>query len=267
MAITSPETTPDVTGGEITVSELKPNGTTLEEKLSQLMSGQSTNSTGLASSRPESAASERFAVIGDHQILIDRLQSRLEALEFENERLRSSAGASKHDDQKLISRIEDEKQQTASRMLLLEAELKTAQRSLNERDTKIQSLERAVQQGVAELEKQKHESECCLKNLQSNLDDNATLMQSLRDAIEVKEGVVHENDAVLKAKNAEVALLESRVERAYGELADERKELGSQVDELRQAGQVWASCNFMCGLLLTSSSGNDRSLRGTSECS
>ena len=86
--------------------------------------------------------------------------------------------------------------------------------------------------------------------LETKLEDSETLVSRLKGTIEAKEGEQSENDVVLAAKNAEISLLEARVEKAYLELEEERRLLGGQVDELRRAGQVSASLSSNFFLLI-----------------
>lgn len=83
-------------------------------------------------------------------------------------------------------------------------------------------------------------------------------------SVEAKEGAEHESNTLLMARNAEIGLLGSRLENISTELDGERKELGLQIDELRQAGQVrvFALLIFVSDVLL---SGNYCTLRGTAQ--
>ena len=78
--------------------------------------------------------------------------------------------------------------------------------------------------------------------MQSRLEDREALVAQLKEAVAAREGEQSENADLLKAKNGEIALLEARVQKAYGDLEEERRELGGQVDELRRAGQVCCFC-------------------------
>jgi CAP-Gly domain-containing linker protein 1 len=207
------------------------------------MSGNSSSTRGHGSPRPDSAASIR-STTADERAHIEQLQSRVDALEYENDRLRSAPNTSDSDSdiQLRVSALQLERDEARSRISLYQAELKTAEASLDDRESRLQSLDRDHQQTLAALENEKHESEIRFKVLQLKLDDSTVLVKSLKEAVKVKERAELENDSSLKAKNAHIASLESRMEKAYAELEEERKELGGQVDELRQAGQVRSSC-------------------------
>lgn len=136
--------------------------------------------------------------------------------------------------------VEKERDSALTNLAEIEKELRVIERKLSEKDSKVVSLERSNVQTAAELERAKAENEARLNDLQAKLDANEALVRSLKEAIEVKEGAEHESDTLLMAKNAEIGLLETRLEKVSAELETERKELGSQIDELRQAGQVRA---------------------------
>lgn len=116
--------------------------------------------------------------------------------------------------------------------------MRTAERALSERSSVIESLQRAAEQSALDIEKVKNDGELRIRDIQSKLDDKEFLVTQLKELVDAKEGLQSENDAVIAAKNAEIAVLETRVQKAYAELEEERRELGGQVDELRKAGQV-----------------------------
>jgi CAP-Gly domain-containing linker protein 1 len=207
------------------------------------MSGKDTPSSAKVSSRPPSVTSVQSAShVTELQTQVDRLQSRLDSLEYENQRLRDAASDTTSNDlQAASSRIEAlqaERDETMTRISELETQIKTSERSFNERNSKVESLERSLQQAIADLDRQKNESEGRLKDLQAKLEDSDAMVKNLKGAIEAKEGLENQNDSLLKAKNAEIALLEARIQKASSDWEQDRKELGGQVDELRQAGQV-----------------------------
>ncbi|THG99933.1 hypothetical protein EW026_g2495 [Hermanssonia centrifuga] len=170
----------------------------------------------------------------------ERLQARLDALEDENRRLMTDASNAEGSLSSLSGRLDSltrEQDTAAARITDLEFSLRTAERTVGERDSTIESLERSVQQSVLDVEKVRSEGEARARDIQSKLDDKEALVIQLKEIVEAKEGLESENDAVLSVKNTEISLLESRVQKAYIELEEERRELGAQVDELRKAGQ------------------------------
>lgn len=174
------------------------------------------------------------------QLQIDRLQSKLDTSDVENKRLRANLIEAESFVSNLTSRIEaskNEREQASSRVSELEASLRTAERALSERSSVIESLQRAAEQSALDIEKVKNDGELRIRDIQSKLDDKEFLVTQLKELVDAKEGLQSENDAVIAAKNAEIAVLETRVQKAYAELEEERRELGGQVDELRKAGQ------------------------------
>ncbi|KAG2145954.1 uncharacterized protein EDB93DRAFT_1150216 [Suillus bovinus] len=210
----------------------------LQDKINQLLSGQSISSpktSGPSSSRPSSVASLRSA-FPDNDSQKDHLHSRLESLERENASLSNAADAARAD-VALVQALESERDAALASVSSIENQLRTLERKLTERDLKTESLERAALKTASELERVKNENEARVADLQAKLDTSESLIKSLKEAITVKEGVEHDRDALLKAKNDEIRLLEDRLEKVSGELEADRKELNAQIDELRQAGQ------------------------------
>jgi len=194
-------------------------------------------------SRPPSTTSVQSAThTAETQTQMECLQSRVASLEYENQRLRDAANDTKADELQAASgRIESlqaTNEEFMTRISELETHVKTSERSLNERNSKVESLERTVQQTLADLDRQRNESETRLKELLAKLEDSDAMVKNLKEAIEAKEGLENQNDSVLKAKNAEITLLESRIQKTSVDWEQDRKELAGQVDELRQAGQV-----------------------------
>jgi CAP-Gly domain-containing linker protein 1 len=217
----------------------------------------------LAQPRPDSAASSRSAsasTVEQHHAQIERLQSRLDALRYENEQLQSANNPKAIE---LANALQLERDHALDRVSVMESQIKTLQRSLNERDLKADGLQRTVNQALVDLESQRSEGANRLKELQSKLEDSEVLIQELKVAIEAKQGRESENNAVLKARNAEVALLQSRVDKAYTDFENERRELAAQVSELREAGQVWNVSRLYNNFSPMRFAGDNRTLRGT----
>ncbi|KAG1765492.1 hypothetical protein EV702DRAFT_1204525 [Suillus placidus] len=199
----------------------------LQDKINQLLLGQSIlppKTSGTSPYRPSSVTSLRSA-FPDNDVQKDVLHSRLKSLERENASLRDSADAARAD-VALVQALESERDVALASVSSTENQLRTLERKLTERESKIESLERV-----------KNENETRVADLQAKLDTSESLVKSLKEAIAVKEGVEHDRDALLKAKNDEIGLLEGRLEKVSGELEADRKELNAQIDELRQAGQ------------------------------
>lgn len=242
----------------------------------------SANSMGPTSPRPGSAASSTVNDwIRQQELLtedIARLQSRLDALEYENGELRQKADAAEAVADSSQSRatsstdsyttahspmiditpaaessvirekveyltkerdsLTQERDGLSMRVSTLEAAAKTQERALAERESKIESLERAVKEASLDLIQLKTDSENRQKELQSKLEDNEEMLKNLKEVLTAKEGQETESGAVLAAKDKEITLLQTRTEKASKEWEEERTELQRQVQELRLAGQV-----------------------------
>ncbi|KAL4268225.1 CAP-Gly domain-containing protein [Pleurotus pulmonarius] len=212
------------------LTELELHGLAIQEKIARLMSDNSrSNSPAQPSVSPPLTSNESDIA------LIAQLRAQISQLEAENQRLQTPS--SQPDVEAHIESLTADNTRLSSRTSQLEAELLEKEKSVREKEDSIRALDQDRQAATVELEKQKLDTESRMKTLQSKLDDSIALTATLKEALAAKEGQEHENDALIKAKDAEVALLQSQLERAYSELEDERKELGAQVDELRMAGQ------------------------------
>ncbi|KZT72034.1 hypothetical protein DAEQUDRAFT_723192 [Daedalea quercina L-15889] len=211
--------------------DLQDNQRSIEERMADIMG------TRMASpSRPTSSASGRSSSAVDFQLRLDQMQARLDALEYENQQLRANADTVEDNSERLEALLVDQKH-TTSRIVELESLVRTNERTVSERDSTIEALERAAQHMSLDIDKAKSDAEARVRDIQSKLDDRDALVSNLKDALQTKEGLQSENDAILRAKDAEIALLQTRVQKAYSDLEEERRELGGQVDELRKAGQ------------------------------
>lgn len=217
-------------------AELVSDGRQLQERIEGLLSGKVTPTSQAAiSPRPSSAASEFSAVVGDDAI--KRLQAQLDGLQAENMRLREQLIA-KDSSEESYARALKEKEAAFRQLSAIEALSKAKEASMRELNLKVETLERNLLDAHSVREKATVEAEGRFNDLQSKLEEANILVRSLKDAAEAKEGAEVENGALIRAKDAEITLLQSRVEKITIQLDTERKELGAQVDELRQAGQV-----------------------------
>ncbi|KAH9935437.1 uncharacterized protein B0H18DRAFT_975714 [Fomitopsis serialis] len=213
------------------VTDLQKNQRSIEDRMADIMGNRM-----VSPSRPTSSTSARSSSAGDFQLRLDSMQARLDALDYENQQLRANADSAQDNSKRLEVLLVDQKH-TASRIAELESLVRTTERTVSERDSTIEALERAAQQMSLNIDKAKNDAEARVRDIQTKLDDRDALVANLKEALQTKEGLQSENDAVLGAKDAEISLLETRVQKAYGDLEDERRELGHQVDELRKAGQ------------------------------
>lgn len=169
------------------------------------------------------------------------LDDRVAELEAENQRLNiliSGLQGEELEHGRRTNSMREDRDQALARVAELEVSVKSVERNLHDRDLKIEVLERTLSNASADTDKARAEGETRARDLQSLLDDKDALLSSLKESLALKEGAETETHALIIAKDAEINLLEVRVKKAYGELEDERRELGSQVDALRHAGQV-----------------------------
>jgi CAP-Gly domain-containing linker protein 1 len=173
----------------------------------------------------------------EQQAHIDRLQSRLDALEYENDRLRSAADEPKGVDLDASSSNDaqaEREQSLVTRISDLEAQLQAAESSFDERGSTIESLRGAI----SELQRQKEEEERRAEDLATKLSESTAFTERLNTMVVVKDVAERELDSILKSKNADVVVLEGQVDNLNAQLEVERKELEGQINELRMAGQV-----------------------------
>ncbi|EIW62820.1 uncharacterized protein TRAVEDRAFT_34134 [Trametes versicolor FP-101664 SS1] len=215
------------------LTDLESNGKALQDRIAGLLSSKTPSSP-----RPESRTSSGGSThLVEMQSQLERMQARLDAAEDESQRLRTRADGAEREASQRIESLVAERDRHATRVAELEAAARTAERALTERDATVEALQRTADQAARDVDKARADGEARLRDVQSKLDDRDALIVQLKEAVEVREGEQSESAAVVKAKNTEIALLEARVEKAYAELEEERRELGAQVDELRRAGQ------------------------------
>jgi CAP-Gly domain-containing linker protein 1 len=161
----------------------------------------------------------------------------LDALEYENERLRSAAAEPNVTDLAALSRQTDRAEQDQSlliRIAELEERVQAAEVSYNDRS----SLADSLQNDIANLERQREEGRQRLEELEARLADSVSSVESLSTMVELKEAGEKELNSILSSKDADLAAFEEQVKMLYAKFDEERRELGGQIDELRQAGQV-----------------------------
>jgi CAP-Gly domain-containing linker protein 1 len=90
-------------------------------------------------SRPSSSASFRSTATDDVG-LVEQLQSRLDALEYENERLRTASEAPPAVDSSQLEQLQSEKQSAIDRATELEANLAGFEQNLKSRDDEVRKL-------------------------------------------------------------------------------------------------------------------------------
>lgn len=212
----------------------------LQDKINRLLGNpivSEPNDVRPASSLSQIQSTPDANAIDAYESTISALNTRIGTLQQERTLLQELVSSLRADLEQRQA-LEKDHDSAITTLAETEKEMRVMERKLSEKDSKVESLERSNAQTAAELERGKAENEARLSDVQAKLDSSEALVRSLKEAIEAKEGAEHENNTLLKAKNAEISLLEVRLEKVSTELDVERKELGSQIDELRQAGQV-----------------------------
>lgn len=221
-------------------SDLTAASQALQDKINQLIGNSTVPDPSNVPTSPSASQAQSTATadaIGVHESSTTALSTRIEALQHERTSLQEMVSSLRSDLERRQN-LEKDRDSALATVAETEKELRIMERKLSERDSKVESLERSNAQIAAELERAKAENDARLSDIQAKLDTSESLVRSLKEAIEAKEGAEHESNTLLKAKNAEISLLEARLDKVSAELDTERKELGSQIDELRQAGQV-----------------------------
>jgi CAP-Gly domain-containing linker protein 1 len=225
----------------------------------------------LPTSQPRSRPGSSASVRSDDAGLVDRLQSRLDALEYENERLRKAATAlspneqgSNEDRVKELDELKSQKQEAFEKLARLEDDLKVEKSLTASQQTQLSSLSADAKSLRQELERVRTEDQATIDGLQSEkIELGAELEQLRRDLVdrEIAQSDLQDN---LHVKEADIEALQSNVALLAAELEEEKRELGGQIEELRTAGQVsvllWCDCG---GVARHIELGNHRSLRRT----
>lgn len=214
---------------------LESHGKVLSERIA-VLAGNAIPS--VSSPRSESATSFRSSTT-DERNLIDQLHSRIDALEYDNERLRSVniSGSNTLSDTQLQA-AKQERDEAVRRIAKLEEELLASENTLKAQRTHASSLAQDYRQVTTEFEALQLSRSSGFEEMQKKLDDSDTLAKTLKDAADQQAIIAQQQEASCKSKDMEIAVLELRLENAYKELQDEKNELGAQIEELRMAGQV-----------------------------
>jgi CAP-Gly domain-containing linker protein 1 len=217
----------------LSTSDLRSNGRAIQDKIASLLSARKS----LPAENDMSSGTPALSNPDGGTALHDRVAE----LEAENQRLNiliSGLQGEELEHGRRTNSMREGRDQALARVAELEVSVKSVERNLHDRDLKIEVLERSLSNVSADTDKARAEGETRVRDLQSQLDDKDALLSSLKESLALKEGAETETHALIIAKDAEINLLDARVKKAYGELEDDRRELGNQVDALRHAGQV-----------------------------
>ncbi|EPQ29294.1 uncharacterized protein PFL1_03049 [Pseudozyma flocculosa PF-1] len=184
---------------------------------------------------------------------LERLRTQAEELEKKNAELTKLQGARKA----RMSEIRSNEAVLEEERAKMRAEAREKEREMDEerqierqddlrRRKEIEDRERELKERLERLQdehlKAKGEHESQTRDLQAKLQESATLVDEMKRSLE-EQAVKEEGDAKaalevqLKVKDAEIESMQSAVRRLEAELQRERKELGEQIDELKDAGR------------------------------
>jgi CAP-Gly domain-containing linker protein 1 len=189
---------------------------------------------GSSSSRPASSTSFRSTGTDDLN-LIEQLQSRLDAVEYENERLRTS---SEIDVGGQLKALQTERQEIIDRSLRLEGEISLLESKLAAQASEIETFYTEKENLTAQVTTSQSEVLASRLAHQQDLDTHAIQLKILREETDSYCRANSENDNIIKSNALVIEQLSADFERVCREFEEERKELGVQIDELRTAGQV-----------------------------
>lgn len=205
--------------------------------------------------------------------LLNRMQSRLDALEYENERLRSAftiapkadpvftappatetmttappadasteseslaAAADLAEREKELEALRAQYSDAASRATKLEQELEEAQTLTANKVVELATLNQTLLDLQGGFDKAKAEDQEIVDGLKSEVQVAQTELDQLRKTLTDKETASTELEDELHVREADIANLKASLTSALAEAEEERKELNAQIDELRVAGQ------------------------------
>jgi len=188
-------------------------------------------------SRPSSSASIRSAAT-DEVGLVEQLQSRLDALEYENERLRTASETQPVEDSFRLEQLQSDKQNAVKRATELEANLAGFEQNLKSREDELQKLVTQNLELTTQLNDATSEVQRSLASHEQEKQAHHAISESLRNQLQELERLNSQKDEKITEHSSDIEALRGDLERSYAELEEERKELGAQIDELRIAGQV-----------------------------
>ena len=133
--------------------------------------------------------------------------------------------------------LRDSNQNLLNEISQLQTKLRQSEAALTERS----SAADAIQQAFQELNKQRVDNEQRLKELERQLSEAVASRNLLKQTLQLKEAQESEHELIVTGKSARIGVLEAHVKQLATQSEAEKKELSSQVEELRRAGQVRVS--------------------------
>ncbi|KAF8891644.1 hypothetical protein BD779DRAFT_1661531 [Infundibulicybe gibba] len=186
-------------------------------------------------SRPQSAASNATP---NEPTLVEQLKSRVEALEYENERLRTIPAPPANLDINIqVEGLQQERDKALEDLNHANSKTKELQTLIDTRDSKITSMEQVLLRASTQQQSESQAAKERITALQIELETSSRLVGELQEAARATSLVRNQQEVDLNARQAELLDMKNKVDEAYATLEDEKRELGAQIDELREAGQ------------------------------
>jgi len=200
-----------------------------------------TDGSSGSSSRPGSSVSLRSAG-NDGLSILEQLQSRLDAAEYENDRLRAApdteGGVISSLQLEQLERLQKERQDALERTSYLEAKLPLLEGRLATSLTDLENLRTSHQSLILQLEEKNSEAQRLTATYQLNLQSHTREQQILKERIDELDRSSRQKDENNETQIYTIKELESNFEKLLADVEDERQDLNTQIDELRVAGQV-----------------------------
>lgn len=207
--------------------------------------------------RSDSSISGRSSVAEEERY--DQMQSRIAALEYDNQRLRSSVSTPPEDvpgvDPELqakVEALEESRSLANARVAELERMLLETQSSLNSREDTIAEFEAKQKAYLSDAQAHQEKAADAESLLITAYEEAEILKMKLEDNEKDVARISEESKALAEEQEKSIQLEREQKEQAevewnkkLSEFEEERKDLNMQVDELRQAGQVLKSLPYL----------------------
>lgn len=170
--------------------------------------------------------------------MIEQLQSRLNAAEYENDRLRAVDADVENIMSRQLETIKRELEDVTNNSVMTEGKLIDANSLLAEKTNELQTFQREnedLKQQLADLTCRSNQDGAAQE---SEIHTLTLETRSLKDIIGELEQAIKSKDEINFTQLSSIQDLSTNLEKAYSDFQDERKELFVQIEELRIAGQV-----------------------------
>lgn len=192
------------------------------------------------SSRPPSSTSQRSGTTEELSIL-EQLQSRLDAAEYENERLRAAAdlGASVASS---AEQLQIERQEALDKYIELQEKFTALEERLASQANELEILREEKEKLLLDLSDAASQQQQTLAAHQLHSEERSAEMNFLQQRLDELEHLNLQKDGLNASQILKIEDLSTNLQQSYLDFQEEKKELAMQVDELRVAGQVRSFC-------------------------